>query len=149
MLSKQKRRVEFTGGLQASRLTDWHINGFVSLKPRPVFFFAYDDPDKCKKSPHEAMADAAKRMLAAGFTTTSHRLRTFVFVGFPQDTFAKAEERLRQMVAIGFTPYAMLWQPETPSAEKHQPSPEWKRFARTWARPAIIYTQVSGAQGRS
>ena len=139
MLSRQKRRVEFTGGLQASRLKDWHIEGFVKLKPRPVFFFAYDDPDRCTKSPPEAMRAAAAKMLAAGFTAASHRLRTFVFIGFPQDTFEKAEARLREMVAIGFTPYAMLWQPETPSAEKWRPAPEWKKFQRSWARPACIY----------
>lgn len=139
MLSQQKRRVEFTGGLQASRLTDWHVEGFTRLKPRPVCFFAYDDPDRCKKSPLEAMRVAAQKMLAAGFTAASHRLRTFVFIGFPQDTFDRAETRLRDMVRIGFTPYAMLWQPETPSAEKWRPSPEWKKFQRSWARPAIIH----------
>lgn len=142
MLTRQKRRVEFTGGLQASRLTDWHVEGFASLTPRPVCFFAYDDPDKCKKSPFEAMHVAAEKMLAAGFTAASHRLRTFVFIGFPQDTFEKAETRLRQMVAIGFTPYAMLWQPETPSAEKWRPAPEWKKFQRSWARPACIYPKL-------
>lgn len=143
MLSRQRRRVEFTGGLQASRLKDWHVDGFLRLKPRPVFFFAYDDPDKCKKSPPEAMRMAAKKMLEAGYTTSSHRLRTFVFIGFPQDTFDKAESRLREMVAIGFTPYAMLWQPETPSAEKWRPAPEWRKFQRSWARPAIIHSETT------
>lgn len=142
MLSRQERRAEFTGGLQASRLMDWHVDGFTRLKPRPVFFFAYDDPDRCKKSPPEAMRVAAKKMLAAGFTVASHRLRTFVFIGFPQDTFDKAEARLREMINIGFTPYAMLWQPETPSAEKWRPSPEWRKFQRRWARPAIIHSKV-------
>ena len=118
---------------------DWHLEGFARLKPRPVFFFAYDDPDRCTKSPPEAMRAAAAKMLAAGFTAASHRLRTFVFIGFPQDTFEKAEARLREMVAIGFTPYAILWQPETPSAEKWRPAPEWKKFQRSWARPACIY----------
>lgn len=141
MLKRADRRVEFTGGLQASRLTDWHVEGFTRLRPRPVFFFAYDDPDKCKKSPPEAMREAAKKMLAAGYTSASHRLRTFVFIGFPQDTFDKAEARLREMVAIGFTPYAMLWQPETPSADKWRPAPEWKKFQRSWARPAIIHAK--------
>lgn len=148
MLCRQKRRVEFTGGLQASRLQDWHIEGFTRLKPRPVCFFAYDDPDRCKKSPPEAMHAAAKKMLDAGFTRASHRLRTFVFIGFPQDTFEKAEARLREMVAIGFTPYAMLWEPETPSAEKYRPTPEWKRFQRSWARPAIIHSSVNAEEPR-
>jgi len=148
MLSRQGRRAEFTGGLQASRLKDWHVEGFANLKPRPVCFFAYDDPEKCTKSPYEAMRAAAAKMLAAGFTRASHRLRTFVFIGFPQDTFEKAEKRLREMVEIGFTPYAMLWQPETPSAEKWRPKPEWKKFQRSWARPAIIYSQRPAPHGK-
>jgi hypothetical protein len=151
MLERQDRRAEFTGGLQASRLKDWHVDGFTRLRPRPVFFFAYDDPDKCRKSPPEAMREAAKKMLSAGFTAASHRLRTFVFIGFPQDTFDKAEARLREMLSIGFTPYAMLWQPETPSAEKWRPSPEWKKFQRSWARPAIIHAvnpRLSGVEAR-
>jgi hypothetical protein len=65
----------------------------------------------------------------------------YVLIGYPKDTFSAAESRLRAMVAIGFTPYAMLWEPETPAAEKHRPAPEWKRFQRLWARPAIIFGQ--------
>lgn len=136
MLARQGRRVEFTGGLQGARLQDWHVEMFSRLKPRPVCFFAYDPGDR-----FETMRVAAEKMLAAGFTSASHRLRTFVLIGYPKDTFDKAEARLREMVSIGFTPYAMLWQPETPSAEKWRPAPEWKAFQRSWARPAIIYGQ--------
>jgi hypothetical protein len=78
-------------------------------------------------------------MLEAGFTRESHRLRTYVLIGYPLDTFEKAEKRLQDMVAIGFTPHAMLWQPETPAAEKWRPAPEWKRFQRQWVRPALIH----------
>lgn len=141
MLGRQGRRVEFTGGLQAARLTDWHVELMASLKPRPVCFFAYDDPEKTSDR-FETMKYAADKMLAAGFSAASHRLRTFVLIGYPRDTMEKANERLRQMVSIGLTPYAMLWQPETPSAEKHRPSPEWKKFQRSWARPACIYPKA-------
>ena len=135
MLSRQGRPVEFTGGLQAARLTDWHVERFARIKPRPTCFFAYDPGDK-----FETMRVAAEKMLAAGFTAASHRLRTFVLIGYPKDTFEKAEERLREMLSIGFTPYAMLWQPETPSAEKWRPAHEWRKFQRSWARPAIIHS---------
>jgi hypothetical protein len=135
MLRRQDRRVEFTGGLQAKRLTDWHVEALASLTPRPACFFAYDPGDT-----FETMRYAAEKMLAAGWTSASHRLRTFCLIGYPQDSFEKAEERLRQMVGIGFTPYAMLWSPETPSAEKWRPAPEWKKFQRSWARPAIIHS---------
>ena len=141
MLSQQKRRVEFTGGLQAARLTDWHVQAMASLTPRPVCFFAYDPGDK-----YETMRTAAQKMLSAGFTYASHRLRTFVLIGYPNDTFEKAEHRLREMVSIGFMPYAMLWQPETPSAEKWRPAPVWRKFQRSWARPAIINAQAGDSE---
>lgn len=142
MLKRQDRRVEFTGGLQAARLTDWHVEGIASLKPRPVCFFAYDPGDK-----FETMRYAAEKMLAAGWTRAAHRLRTFCLIGYPKDTLEKAEWRLRQMLDIGFTPYAMLWDPETPSAEKYRPAPEWKRFQRSWARPAIIHAGLYAHPG--
>lgn len=50
-----------------------------------------------------------------------------------------------QMLSIGFTPHAMLWSPETASAERYRPGPEWKRFQRMWARPAIIHARETVA----
>jgi hypothetical protein len=139
MLRRQApRRIHFTGGLEALALQDYQVDLLASLKPRPVCFFAYDPGDA-----FETLESAARRMLAAGFTQESHRLRTYVLIGYPHDTFAKAEARMRDMLRIGFTPMAMLWQPETPSAEKWRPAPEWRRFQRQWARPAIIHSNNS------
>lgn len=135
MLAKQGRRIEFTGGLEARSLEDYQVHLLASLQPKPKCFFAYDPGD-----PFETLESAARRMLAAGFTQASHRLCCYVLIGFPKDTFDAAEKRLRDMVRIGFTPFAMLWQPETASAERWRPSPEWKGFQRRWARPAIIHS---------
>lgn len=134
MLALQGRRVEFTGGLEALALQDYQVGLLADLKPRPNCFFAYDPGD-----PFETLKSAADRLIAAGFTARSHRLRCYVLIGYPKDTFAEADRRLRSMMAIGFTPHAMLWQPETPAAEKYRPAPEWRRFQRLWARPAIIH----------
>jgi len=138
MLRAQKRRVEFTGGLEALSLTDYHVGLLASLKPRPNCFFAYDPGD-----PFETLKSAADRLLAAGFTRQSHRLRCYVLIGYPRDTLTAAEARLSEMKTIGFTPYAMLWQPDTPSAEKWRPAPAWHAFQRLWARPAIIHGNLS------
>ena len=100
-------------------------------------FFAYDPGDA-----FETLESAARRMLEAGFTRESHRLRVYVMMGYPKDTFDLAEKRLRQMMAIGFTPMAMLWRPETKAAEKWAPPPAWRAFQRRWARPAIIHAAV-------
>lgn len=136
MLRRQTRRVQFTGGLEALALQDYQVELLASLRPRPVMFWAYDPGDA-----FETLESAARRLLAAGFTRASHRLRCYVLIGYPKDTFDLADGRLRSMVRIGFTPMAMLWQPEEPSQEKYRPGPEWRAFQRRWARPAIIHSR--------
>lgn len=139
MLKRQGRQIEFTGGLEALALQDYQVGLLADMRPRPNCFFAYDPGD-----PFETLQSAAARMIAAGFTSCSHRLRTYVLIGYPKDTFALATQRLEQMISIGFTPHAMLWQPETPAAEKWRPAPEWGKFQRMWARPAIIHASRHG-----
>jgi len=135
-------RIEFTGGLEALALEDYQVNLLASLRPRPNMFFAYDPGDA-----FETLESAARRLLAAGFTRQSHRLRVYVLIGYPKDTFELAEGRMYDMVRIGFTPMAMLWRPETPSQEKHRPAPAWKAFQRRWARPIIIHGADATAAG--
>lgn len=133
---EKKKRVEFTGGLEALALEDYQVGLLAGLKPRPNCFFAYDPGDA-----FETLQSAARRLLAAGFTARSHRLRCYVLIGHPKDTFGEAEKRLRAIAGIGFTPMAMLWRPETPSAQKWAPGPDWRGLQRRWARPAIIHTR--------
>jgi hypothetical protein len=144
MLRRQKRRVEFTGGLEALSLQDYQVDLLASLRPRPVMFWAYDPGDE-----FETLRSAASRLLAAGFTAASHLMRVYVLIGYPKDTFDAAERRLRQMLDIGFTPMAMLWRPETPSQMKWMPEEGWRRFQRLWARPRIIHARTAIPYGRS
>jgi hypothetical protein len=136
MLARQRRRVEFTGGLEAMALEDYQVDLLASLRPRPNCFFAYDPGDA-----FETLEHAARRLLAAGFTARSHRLRCYVLVGYPRDTLEAADGRLRSVAALGFTPMAMLWRPETAAALARAPGPEWRAFQRRWARPAIIHAK--------
>jgi hypothetical protein len=138
MLARQKRRVEFTGGLEALALQDYQVDLLASLRPRPNCFFAYDPGDA-----FETLESAARRLLAAGFTRQSHRLRCYVLIGYPKDTFDAATSRLSAVAGIGFTPMAMLWRPETPSQERWQPDMSWRGFQRRWARPAIIHGKAA------
>lgn len=140
MLRQQSRRCEFTGGLEARALEDYQVGLLADLRPRPTCFWAYDPGD-----PYETLQSAARRLLEAGFTARSHRLRCYVLIGFPKDTRDAAEHRLLAMLGLGFTPMAMLWRPETPSAMKYEPGPEWRPFQRRWARPAIIHTTPAKA----
>jgi len=142
MLNRQGRQIEFTGGLEAMALQDYQVGLLADMKPRPNCFFAYDPGD-----PFETLKSAADRLIEAGFTARSHRLRVYVLIGYPKDTLTEAEKRLLQMLSIGFTPHAMLWSPETPSAEKYRPGAEWRRFQRLWARPAIIHSALRAGKG--
>jgi hypothetical protein len=132
MLARQKHRGHFTGGLEAARLADWHVDLLAGLRPRPAVFFAYDAPDE-----YEPLVLAAHRLWAAGFTPASHRVRCYVLIGFPGDRREAAEARLHAVVRLGMTPAAMLYQGRTGEA----PSPEWRAFLRRWTRPAIIHAK--------
>lgn len=136
MLRRQKRQIEFSGGLEALSLQDYQVDLLANLKPRPNMFFAYDPGDE-----FETLSEAAEKLLSAGFTAASHRLRCYVLIGYPKDTIDAATVRLEQMLDIGFTPFAMLWRPETKSQERYAPGPEWRRFQRSWARPAAIHAR--------
>jgi hypothetical protein len=132
MLSRQGRRAEFTGGLDYDLLLDWHVDLLASLKPRPTCFFAYDPGDEL-----DGIREAGRKMLAAGWTRESHRLRCYVLIGFPRDSFGASESRLRDVLAAGFTPMAMLWRGD--GGGGNYSDSDWRRFQRQWARPAIIH----------
>jgi hypothetical protein len=127
MLKRQKERAQFTGGLESKRLKEWHVEELVKLKPKQVFF-AYDTPDDL-----EPLIEAGKILHGAGFTNRDHSLRAYVLIGYTTDTFEKAEIRLKQTVAAGFIPMAMLYRDN-----KGGYSNDWRRFSRVWARPAAM-----------
>jgi hypothetical protein len=127
MLARQTRRVEFTGGLEAARLRDWHVDLLASLHPRPAVWFAYDTPGDL-----EPLIVAGEKLRRAGFTDASHRVRCYVLIGYDGDTFAGAEGRLLAARAAGFLPMAMLYR----GKDDPEPDEEWVAFQRSFARPA-------------
>lgn len=120
-------RVEFTGGLEAARLEDWHVELLRQVRPKQIFF-AYDTPDD-----YEPLREAGRKLLAAGWTVKSKTLRAYVLIGYPHDTFEAAKLRLLHTLDAGFTPMAMLWRDRG-----NETTQEWRRFQRRWARPAMI-----------
>lgn len=130
MLRQQKslgHRVEFTGGLEAARLEDWHIYILRDLRPKQIFF-AYDTPEDL-----EPLRDAGRRLLAAGWTPESKSLRCYVLCGYQGDTRDAADARMRQTIEAGFCPMAMVYRDS--QGVKHH---DWQSFQRMWARPAIV-----------
>lgn len=140
MLKRQKRKAEFTGGLEANRLQPWHIDLLVDLAPRQVFF-AYDTADDL-----EPLRVAGDRLCRAGFTWRSRVLRAYVLIGYPGDALERANTRLLATVAAGFLPMAMLYRrkdQEQTLDSYTSPDNEWRSFQRLWARPAIIMARLS------
>jgi hypothetical protein len=126
MLARQKERAQFTGGLEAARLKDWHIDLLTSARVAQMFF-AWDTDDDL-----EPLCVAAKKLHEAGFNR--HKLRVYVLIGYPGDTMEKAEERLRHCVTVlGMWPMAMLYRDKTGARKR-----EWMRFQKQWARPVLI-----------
>lgn len=128
MLKQQKMgRPMFTGGLEAARLKGWHVHYLRDVHPKEIFF-AYDTADDL-----EPLIEAGKMLRIAGFTPASHSMRCYVLVGYPGDTLSDATVRLRQSIAAGFMPMAMLYR-----GKDGKRDPAWAKFNREWARPAIV-----------
>lgn len=126
MLKRQKRKAEFTGGLEAKLLKPWHVDLIRDLKPQQLFF-AYDTPDDW-----EPLVVAAKLMSEGGCLNRT-LCRCYTLIGYPNDTMEDAERRLTQVLSLGMFPMAMLWRDE-----RGETDVEWRRFQRLWARPSII-----------
>lgn len=123
------KSAELTGGLEAKILTDYHVALLWELRPSQMFF-AYDTPDDL-----DPLIEAGRMLRYADFTR-SH-LRCYVLIGYPKDTMENAEKRLLQAWEAGFMPMAMLWKNKAGDEDV-----EWRRFQRTWARPAATKSHV-------
>lgn len=129
MLRRQPERARFTGGLEAARLTDHHIDKLSGIHPDRMYF-AYDMPDDL-----EPLMDAGRRLQAAGFAARA--LMCYVLCGYPKDTLEAAERRMRETWAAGFMPMAMLY--------NQRPDRDWREFQRTYARPALTRRILNSA----
>lgn len=126
MLSQQKERPQFTGGLEAKLLTPYYAKRLHELRPKSVYF-AYDTPDDL-----DPLIQAGRYLLDTGFTKPSHVLRAYVLIGYRGDTFDKAIERLTATWDAGFFPMAMLYRDQKGGYDK-----DWRRLQREWANPII------------
>ena len=128
MLQTQKERVRFTGGLEVKILQAWHVDLLLTLKPKPLIFFAYDTPDD-----YEYLVNASTMMGGFNFRDVC----VYCLIGYKNDTFDKAEKRLIQILDLGFTPFAMLYRDELGLVNA-----DWKKFQRLWARPSIVRARL-------
>lgn len=127
MLKQQKKRPEFSGGLEAKLLKPWHVDLLQEVNPSEMFF-AYDTPDD-----YEPLVEAGKMLNEAGFTLKSRKKLCYCLIGYPKDTFEAAEKRLMDTLKAGFIPFGMLYKDE-----EGRENPEWRKFQRQWARVIIV-----------
>ncbi len=118
---KSQRQIDFKGGLEVNRLSDWDIEEMRSLRIRELWL-ACDT-----KAALGGLKKACKRLQQAGFS--QNKIRCYVLIG---DDMQENLARLIQIYKAGALPFAQLFQPEL----KIEYSIEWKKFARTWQRPA-------------
>ena len=97
-------------------------------------FFAYDTSED-----FEPLHNAGKRLIESGFTMKTRVLRAYCLIGHKQDTLEKAERRLLDCIDAGFFPMAMLYRDG-----QSEPTLDWRRFQRIWARPAIVAAKLKG-----
>jgi hypothetical protein len=130
---ERRKRVLFTGGLEAYRLRRWHVEGLRRLRPQRMFF-AYDTPDD-----YAPLVAAGRMLREAGWTVRSRTACCYVLIGFPWDTFARAEERLVDTVRAGFWPMAMLYR----DRKGTEPDPAWVTFRVPWTRAAKVQRKLA------
>ena len=123
MLLRQKKRPRFTGGLEAARLKEWHIEWLIRLKPRSAFF-AYDEPNDL-----EPLVNASRLLNKAGILK-NNIYGCYVLIGYKGDTILNAEQRLNKTVELGFFPQAMLF--------NRKKDYDWRHFQREWANKKIV-----------
>lgn len=129
MLKRQERRPIFSGGFEAKLLKPWHVQLLKEVKVERIYC-AYDTPDD-----YEPIIEAGKL-----FREAKIRLRDtmcYVLIGYPKDTFEKAEKRLTDTIKAGFMPFAMLYKSEWGTTD-----PQWAEFQREWIRPEIVGTKI-------
>jgi hypothetical protein len=126
MLKSQRHEITFSGGIEAKLLKPWHVDLFTQIRLKDLFC-AYDTPDDL-----EPLIEAGKLFKQANITHENRKARCYVLIGYPNDTFEKAEIRIRQTLYAGFMPFAMLWRNDKGEYEQ-----KWRQFQRQWANPII------------
>ena len=122
MLSTQKGIV-LAGGIEASRVEQWSADRIRGLRIKQIFLAC--DTDGAIKPLRKAL-----KLLSL----PHNKVRCYVLLRYdPNETRMRALIRLLEVYEAGAIPFAQLYQPA--EGEVNHPV-EWKRFGRTWQRPA-------------
>lgn len=122
MLQRQRKAIDFNGGLDPRLLGSWHIKEFEKLKIRH-FWFSCDTPENIYPLQRVAILTGNYKQW---------QKRCYVLIGWNGESIVEAERRLKNVFEMGFLPFAQLYQGET----KRKWSSDWDRLQRKWCRPA-------------
>lgn len=132
MLGRQKEKAVFSGGLEPALLQPWQAELLRSINPKTMYT-AYDTRDD-----YEAIVQMADILWDAGFTPTQRKIKCYCLCGYDGDTFEDAEKRMKQIMDVGFLPFAMLYRDEGGQTKQ-----DWRRFQREWANSFIVGKKFS------
>lgn len=131
MLSKQKHKAMFRGGLEAKLIDEWFISQLQRIKLQ-CLFLALDRPGD--EIPVE---NAITKLKKANYL--KRQICCYVLVGYKHDTPKEALERLNWLKEIGSMPFAMYFRDNNNKGET--PPPEWQKIVRPFCRPVAIFSQ--------
>ena len=132
MIRRQKQRAVFSGGLEPAFMQPYHAELLKSINPKTMYT-AYDTKDD-----YEPIRQMASMMWDAGFTPKGHQIKCYCLCGYDGDSFDAAEQRMNQIMDVGFLPFAMLYRDDTGATKK-----EWRQFQREWANSFIVGKKFS------
>ena len=130
---RTQHHINFSGGFEASRVTDEIVNELLSLRIYQIWL-SYDTPGR------EIELIKAVERLKKYFPRD--KIRCYVLTGYKNDTLIEAEKRLRWAYSIGTLPFAMRYSAPEPELKGTYLYKErsWNLSTRQWTRPAIIKT---------
>jgi hypothetical protein len=132
MLSRQKQRAVFSGGLEPALMQPWHAELLKSINPKKIYT-AYDTKDD-----YEPIRQMAQTLWDAGFSPKGQQIKCYCLCGYEGDSFDDAEKRMHQIMDVGFLPFAMLYRDDTGATTQ-----EWRRFQGEWANSFIVGKKFS------
>lgn len=86
MLSKQKHRAVFSGGLEPALLKPRHAELLRTINPKTMYT-AYDTKDD-----YDALRQMAKTFWDAGFSPKARQIKCYCLIGYEGDSFEDAEK---------------------------------------------------------
>lgn len=134
MLRHQKR-IDFSGGLESSRITDKIIKELRGLKIHQLWL-SYDHPGAVR--PLKKAVEKLSRCFS------QRQIRCYVMIGYKGDTIDEAESRLLEAWDMGTLPFAMRYRQDSDHWEDSFVFREraWNELTARWTQPKTIFSRM-------